>query len=541
MSNKVMAKRGDPISYHPPGPAPVAAWTCPLGDCDPAELSEAEDGGAPASGVGAPEAALPHAPVAESFPRGAPAAAGTAEGCPGGRAARAGPAYYRIDAEDEDSDGVGGFSDAECAGDWAEPLGTDYSPAALAPFPSPRTPGSGRALIRQGGSEGALGVSRSFKIAGIVAAVLAGTALTSAATNAARGAQGHSGDGALEENGRLNMKAFAGRISTAALPSLRAMAGLPPSVPDDDIEKAEAAAFLRAAQTGAPQAAMHVSDATSAAIADAQKTLGIFTMKSSVEGSSGGSASCAPVAAACGGGGPECCSGSRCDEGQGGRCVLTLPAPVPQDLANTSSDSGSVKNENTTADVANAAFAEPAAEWPTSRCAKSGQSCLESRCCVHPGHTCFRQHDWWASCNATCSKSSSWDPGQKAWVPVEASGGPGGWSCEVLAAPSSSRIMHDPGPRNCTDSGEQCAGSRCCRHSGSKCYVKDKNWASCNATCSPHRRWDEAARAWVDSSKKEWECKELLPGGSAPPEEESGSSIADYWPAAEDDITNYKK
>merc|ERR1719162_2572482 len=119
-------------------------------------------------------------------------------------------------------------------------------------------------------------------------------------------------------------------------------------------------------------------------------------MRSSSEDSSGGSASCAPVAAACGEGDPECCAGSRCGEEHGGRgrCRLALPAPVPQDLESNSSDSGSVE-----ADVASVAVVEPAAEWQATRCAESGLSCLESRCCAQPGHTCFRQHDWWASCN----------------------------------------------------------------------------------------------------------------------------------------------
>ncbi|CAK0878315.1 unnamed protein product [Prorocentrum cordatum] len=488
LSNRVLTRRGEPSSYRPCGPVPVAAWRCHLGG-------------------GGGSAELPP--------------------CAG---------------------------DADCAGEWAD-LGADGHGDAG----SPR--GSGPAPLRRGGAGAPLhealgvaqaggcwspaGVSRGFKVTGVVAAVLAGTALASAVGTAHRGAQGHSGDGALEENGRLNMKAFAGefsgRMSAAALPSLRKSAGLPPSSSDEEVERAEAAAFLRAAEGGARRAGLHVSDATSAAIADAQRTLGIFTMKSSTEGSLSGSVSCAPVAATCGGGGPKCCPGTRCDEKHGGRCALRLPAPVPQDLAGNSSNSSSNSSNGTLTAWANssngtltawgaasAAAAEPAADW---QCAESGQSCLDSRCCRHPGHTCFRQHEWWASCNATCSKNSTWDVGQQAWVSVEASGL--SWSCEVLTASNPSRIMRDPRPGNCAGPGEQCASSKCCRDSGSRCFRKDKYWASCNTTCNPHRRWDGGAWAWVDSDKKEWECEEVL----LTAENESGSST--FARSEDEDDTAY--
>jgi hypothetical protein len=90
------------------------------------------------------------------------------------------------------------------------------------------------------------------------------------------------------------------------------------------------------------------------------------------------------------------------------------------------------------------------------------------------------------------------------------------------------------GTQKCADSGENCTSSRCCRHSGSKCYRKDEYWASCNATCSPRRRWDEDAWAWVDHDKKVWTCEELLPGGSAPAEKVESVSSASARPVGAD-------
>merc|ERR1712137_1338225 len=42
----------------------------------------------------------------------------------------------------------------------------------------------------------------------------------------------------------------------------------------------------------------------------------------------------------------------------------------------------------------------------------------------------------------------------------------------------------------CPEDGHDCRSSRCCARRGSKCFVKNDHWASCNETCMPFTHWD---------------------------------------------------
>jgi len=61
-------------------------------------------------------------------------------------------------------------------------------------------------------------------------------------------------------------------------------------------------------------------------------------------------------------------------------------------------------------------------------------------------------------------------------------------------------------PWQCSADGDDCRDTQCCSNSGSQCYVKNKYWASCNATCDSER---------PGADGKTWSCDKL--GERAPP------------------------
>jgi len=57
------------------------------------------------------------------------------------------------------------------------------------------------------------------------------------------------------------------------------------------------------------------------------------------------------------------------------------------------------------------------------KCGTPTNSCLESKCCLDKGLTCFRKNDQWANCNITCKIGISHMDPEKYRTP---------WSCDIL-------------------------------------------------------------------------------------------------------------
>jgi len=123
-------------------------------------------------------------------------------------------------------------------------------------------------------------------------------------------------------------------------------------------------------------------------------------------------------------------------------------------------------------------------------CSNDGEDCRETQCCTTKESTCFRKNDHWASCNASCSHNYKW--WNNGWV---YQGDEHIWDCHTLS---------------CSDDGQNCMSSRCCTDPNSKCYRKNDEWASCNATCTHNYKW-EGSSGWVEKAEKIWDCVELLP------------------------------
>jgi mevalonate kinase len=42
-------------------------------------------------------------------------------------------------------------------------------------------------------------------------------------------------------------------------------------------------------------------------------------------------------------------------------------------------------------------------------CSVNGENCMDSKCCLLPGMTCYKKNEHWASCNATCNEKMMWN------------------------------------------------------------------------------------------------------------------------------------
>merc|ERR1712087_696167 len=166
-----------------------------------------------------------------------------------------------------------------------------------------------------------------------------------------------------------------------------------------------------------------------------------------------------------------------------------------------------------------------------SGCSWDGHECSATRCCARQGSRCYVKDARWASCNETCLSFTKWEGSYHHghWVhthyPV--------WDCtditaetqavdahaeteevdadvveaqevEAVATPQAvARVAvperYPPPPEfwpspeyytataygGCQEDGLDCRYSRCCARQGSRCFVKDDRWASCNESCSP--------------------------------------------------------
>jgi len=188
-------------------------------------------------------------------------------------------------------------------------------------------------------------------------------------------------------------------------------------------------------------------------------------------------------------------------------------------------------------------------------CSFDGEDCSLSRCCAREGSQCYRKNAWFASCNETCLPFSKWEGhhGHGHWVHSSHQH----WDCAVLppvatvstphpaadppttapAAPLKAQHSGDPIPPypgrrwefppqmywphpeyfkatiygGCQEDGLDCRYSRCCARQGSRCYLKNNHWASCNETCFPYTHWEGVHRhgSWRATQYPVWDCTDI--------------------------------
>merc|ERR1719510_2055053 len=64
----------------------------------------------------------------------------------------------------------------------------------------------------------------------------------------------------------------------------------------------------------------------------------------------------------------------------------------------------------------------------------------------------------------------------------------------------------------CTWDGDDCRASRCCAKPGSRCFVKNHHWASCNETCYSHMKWEgrvDRRGYWRVTNHHVWDCADI--------------------------------
>jgi len=70
----------------------------------------------------------------------------------------------------------------------------------------------------------------------------------------------------------------------------------------------------------------------------------------------------------------------------------------------------------------------------------------------------------------------------------------------------------------CTWDGDSCMSSKCCAKEGSRCWVKNRHWASCNETCSHNVKWGAGVDRrgyWAVTHTHVWDCIDLTADGIA--------------------------
>merc|ERR1712060_42163 len=63
----------------------------------------------------------------------------------------------------------------------------------------------------------------------------------------------------------------------------------------------------------------------------------------------------------------------------------------------------------------------------------------------------------------------------------------------------------------CQEDGLDCRYSRCCARQGSRCFVKDDRWASCNESCFSFTQWEGHHRHghWKRTNFPVWDCTDI--------------------------------
>mmetsp|Transcript_28140 Transcript_28140/g.55258 ORF Transcript_28140/g.55258 Transcript_28140/m.55258 type:complete len:642 (-) Transcript_28140:66-1991(-) len=114
------------------------------------------------------------------------------------------------------------------------------------------------------------------------------------------------------------------------------------------------------------------------------------------------------------------------------------------------------------------------------QCSPSVTNCSKTRCCQVPGDTCYEKDETWSMCRYECV------PGPDPMDPS-----PSPWSCKRLGPRtpghtpvSMSGLKPQPWVAiNCSEDGENCLQSRCCKSAGNACYQKNITWANCKPSC----------------------------------------------------------
>jgi len=176
-------------------------------------------------------------------------------------------------------------------------------------------------------------------------------------------------------------------------------------------------------------------------------------------------------------------------------------------------------------------------------CTEDGHDCRYSRCCAREGSRCYLKDEHWASCNETCFQFTKWEGthGHGHWRHTHHLV----WDCTDITAEGPvddeglDRRLHWVSPPNpmpgfhhhaywpapeeyeaytygtCQEDGHNCLYSRCCAREGSRCYVKNEHWATCNATCLPFTKWEGSHHHghWRHTHHREWDCSDITADG----------------------------
>jgi len=104
---------------------------------------------------------------------------------------------------------------------------------------------------------------------------------------------------------------------------------------------------------------------------------------------------------------------------------------------------------------------------PAGACAKPGEDCSTSQCCIYDGHQCYQKDATYATCKISCD------------VVDEADGS--AWSCAELGQ----RKKFEAG---CSWAGKDCSKTHHCCGAGFQCIKKDATWTACTQTVK-HTTW----------------------------------------------------
>jgi len=121
-----------------------------------------------------------------------------------------------------------------------------------------------------------------------------------------------------------------------------------------------------------------------------------------------------------------------------------------------------------------------------SLCSAQGASCLVSKCCKSPGTQCYTKDNYWGQCMESCT------PGPN----IRDQTSPMPWACQVLGPRTPGKVPE------CSDDGDDCSSTKCCKIGGTQCFKKNEFWAACKPQCTPGP--DLTA---PDSSP--WDCEAL--------------------------------
>merc|ERR550532_47109 len=153
---------------------------------------------------------------------------------------------------------------------------------------------------------------------------------------------------------------------------------------------------------------------------------------------------------------------------------------------------------------------------PDLGCTDIGKNCEDNPVCCTTGFQCYQKADGWATCRAECAKGR--DPTDKDATP---------WSCKALG-PRTAGTAPPPDYKikaaawvatKCSNTGDDCSETRCCKEPGHQCFRKTKGWSACKAACVP-------GPDPTDADNHHWECEAL--GMPTPGVKQDFSKTADW-------------